>query len=347
MTEHFRMPAEWAPHRATWIAWPHNTADWPGKFAPIPWAYAEIVRVLARHERVGILTLERPKAEAVLRKAGADLSKVDFLRCPTDRVWTRDSGAIFVKDARGRKVATHWKFNGWAKYPNHKLDDKVPDRIARLQKRKQLKPMVGKIRVVLEGGSIDVNGAGTLLTTEECLLSPIQARNPKLSKDDLEKVLGESLGIKKVLWLGEGIAGDDTHGHVDDLARFTDENTVVVAQEEDPTDANFVLARDPGGMRPPICDGLFPVAAGLLGLPRDFGGTDWRDEARSRKVGTLVRKVARGQATARGMISAGPRTCNPGGAIEFNIFSLAVNALKSHSSLPTCNLLPFHTDDLP
>src|SRR5687767_7886885 len=130
MTQDYRMPAEWAPHRATWIAWPHNKADWPGKFEPIPWAYGEIVRVLSRNEPVGILTLEAPKAKAVLKQVGVDLKKVDFLRCPTDRVWTRDSGPIFVKDAQGRKHATHWKFNGWAKYPNHKKDDLVPSKIA-------------------------------------------------------------------------------------------------------------------------------------------------------------------------------------------------------------------------
>src|SRR5262249_33729544 len=156
----------------------------------------------------------------------------------TDRVWTRDFCPLFVK-SQSEIALTNWKFNGWAKYPNHKLDDAVPDRIAKKQKRRQWKPTAGKVRVVLEGGSIDVNGAGTLRTTEECRLSPIQARNPKLSKEEIERVLGEYLGIRKVLWLGDGIAGDDTHGHVDDLARFTDARTVVVAAEEDASDANF------------------------------------------------------------------------------------------------------------
>jgi agmatine deiminase len=242
----YRMPAEWEPHAATWIAWPHEKSDWPGKFEPIPWVYGEVVRHLVAGERVRILVDDaklQKSAQKILTRVGVDLEQVDFVQQPTDRVWTRDYCPLFVK--KDQDVAlTNWKFNGWAKYANHKLDDKVPDRIARLQKRKQVKPMVGKLRVVLEGGSIDVNGAGTLLTTEECLLSPIQARNPKLSKEELERVLSEHLGLRKILWLGEGIAGDDTHGHVDDLARFTDEQTVVVAQEEDPTDANFSKLRD-------------------------------------------------------------------------------------------------------
>jgi agmatine deiminase len=242
----FRMPAEWEPHAATWLAWPHEKSDWPGKFEPIPWVYGEVVRQIAAVERVRILVTEKLQKSAtkILERVGVDLSRIDFVQQPTDRVWTRDFCPLFVKSPTEEIALTNWKFNGWAKYPNHKLDDAVPDRIAKKQKRRQWKPAVGKLRVVLEGGSIDVNGAGTLLTTEECLLSPIQARNPKLSKEDLERVLGEYLGIRKVLWLGEGIAGDDTHGHVDDLARFTDARTVVVAQEDDPADANFAKLAD-------------------------------------------------------------------------------------------------------
>ena len=242
----FRMPAEWEPHAATFIAWPHERSDWPRKWGPIPWVYGEVVRHLVAGERVRILVdsaSSEKSARQILKRAGVDLAQVDFIRQPTDRVWTRDYCPLYVKS--GDEVAlTNWKFNGWAKYPNHKLDDAVPERIAKLQKRRQWKPSVGKHRVVLEGGSIDVNGAGTLLTTEECLLSPIQARNPKLSKDDIERVLGEHLAVRKVLWLGEGIAGDDTHGHVDDLARFVDARTVVVAQEDDRGDANFAKLAD-------------------------------------------------------------------------------------------------------
>jgi agmatine deiminase len=242
----YRMPAEWAPHAATWLAWPHEKSDWPGKFEPIPWVYGEVVRHLSADERVRILVddeaLEK-KARKILSRVGVDLTQIDFVRQKTDRVWTRDFCPLFVK--RDSDIAlTNWKFNGWAKYPNHKKDDAVPDRIAKLQKRKQWKPSVDGHRVVLEGGSIDVNGAGTLLTTEECLLSPIQARNPKLSKDQIEATLKEHLGLRKILWLGEGIVGDDTHGHVDDLARFTDEHTVVVAAESDRADANYEKLAD-------------------------------------------------------------------------------------------------------
>jgi agmatine deiminase len=242
----FRMPAEWELHAATWLAWPHERSDWPGKFPAIPFVYAEIVRWLSTGERVRIevnSAAHEQGARRVLKKAGVDLDQVDFLRIPTDRVWTRDHGPLFVKHPEGEVALTHWRFNGWAKYPNHKKDDAVPDHIARAQKRRQWKP-TGRIgrklqEVVLEGGSIDVNGQGTLLTTEECLLSPVQARNPGLSRESLERLLRDYLGVEKVLWLNEGIVGDDTHGHIDDLARFVDATTVLLATETDRTDANF------------------------------------------------------------------------------------------------------------
>ena len=247
----FRMPAEWEPHAATWIAWPHERTDWPGKFPAIPLVYAEIVRWLTRSERVRIevnTLAQEQGARRLLRRAGVDLGMVDFFRIRTDRVWTRDHGPLFVVHPEGEVALTHWRFNGWAKYPNHRKDDAVPDHIARFQKRRQWKPTArfgGRLQeVVLEGGSIDVNGTGTLLTTEECLLSEVQARNPGLSRAELEHVLAEHLGIRKVLWLGEGIVGDDTHGHVDDLARFIDETTVVLATESDPADANFAGLED-------------------------------------------------------------------------------------------------------
>jgi agmatine deiminase len=246
----FRMPAEWEPHLATWIAWPHQKADWPGKFEPIPWVYAEVVRHLSPGERVRILVegeSHEKSARKVLKRAGVDETRVDFYRIKTDRGWTRDFCPIFVRDSDGEVACTNWKFNGWAKYDNHKLDDAVPDQLARKLRRRQWKPMSPSKkpkRIVLEGGSIDVNGRGTLLTTEECLLSPVQARNPGVSREEIEQVLGAHLGIRKVLWLGDGIVGDDTHGHVDDLARFVDAHTVVVCVEDDPLDANFYKLRD-------------------------------------------------------------------------------------------------------
>jgi len=238
----FRMPAEWEPHEATWIAWPHNRDDWPGRFAPIPWVYGEIVRKVARVERVRILAEDADherRARRVLRKVGADLEAVEFFRVATDRVWTRDYGPIFVRNATDEVAITNWRFNGWAKYDNWKKDDAVTAQLARRLKMRQWQP-----GLVLEGGSIDVNGRGLLLTTEECLLSPVQARNPGLSKADIERALLDYLGARKVIWLRNGIAGDDTHGHIDDLARFVAHDTVVIVSEEDRSDANYEPLRE-------------------------------------------------------------------------------------------------------
>jgi agmatine deiminase len=244
----YRMPAEWEPHAATWLAWPHERTDWPGKFAPIPWVYAEVVRHLVPGERVRILvgdaTTEK-RARGVLTRAGVDGAGVDFFRVPTDRSWTRDYCPLFVRrDADPDVALTNWRFTGWAKYPNHKRDDAVPDRLARKLGRRQWQPAAGGRRLVLEGGAIDVNGRGTLLATEECLLDAVQERNPGVSREELERALAEHLGARHVLWLGRGIAGDDTHGHVDDIARFVDVRTVVAAVEEDPGDPNHEPLRD-------------------------------------------------------------------------------------------------------
>jgi agmatine deiminase len=242
----FRMPAEWEPHEATWIAWPHNRDDWPGRFAPIPWVYGEIARKLSRFERVRILVENRDHEQGVrriLKKAGADLDAVKFFACPTDRVWTRDYGPIFVRNARGRVAITNWRFNGWAKYDNWKKDDAVTARIARHLKMRAWQP-----NVVLEGGSVDVNGRGLLLTTEECLLSPVQARNPALTRLEIERALGDYLSARKVIWLRNGIAGDDTHGHIDDLARFVSHDTVVIASERDKSDPNYAPLRENLGL---------------------------------------------------------------------------------------------------
>jgi agmatine deiminase len=250
----YAMPAEWAPHRATWIGWPHNKADWPGKFEPIPWAYAEIVRVLSRNERVCILVQNAAATKAVLKKAEVDLARVDLFKIPTDRVWTRDSGAIFVTHKDGKKIATHWKFNGWAKYPNHKKDDQVAARIAKAAKVPEY-----KVDVVMEGGAIDVDGRGTLMATEECLLSDVQARNPGLGREGIEQVFRDVLGIERVIWLHRGIAGDDTHGHIDDLARFVAPGHILLCEEKNSKDVNHGIlsenrerlesARDAGGRR--------------------------------------------------------------------------------------------------
>ena len=257
------MPAEWEPHSATWLAWPHHRADWPGKFQPIPWVFAEIVRYLSRNERVELLVqdeAEEETARKILQYAGIPLdckphgtlkTGVCFHCWPTDRIWTRDYGAIFVRrepnTSRGAAPqyslgAINWKFNAWAKYPNWKNDDKIPRRISRLLKMPEWQPtfeLAGKSkRVVLEGGSIDVNGLGTLITTEECLLSDVQQRNPGASREAIEKVFADYLGISNVIWLGKGIAGDDTHGHVDDITRFVAPDTVVTVIEPNTNDPN-------------------------------------------------------------------------------------------------------------
>ena len=238
----FRMPAEWERHEATWLAWPHRLSDWPGRFGPIPWVYGEMVRKIVPGETVRIIvTTARHEAQArrVLTRVGADLTRVEFFRWPLDRGWTRDMGPMFVKK-RGQVAVVRFRFSGWAKYPDHRNDDKVPERAAKALGL-DLRPVVHEGKpVVLEGGAIDVNGRGTLLTTEECLLDPaVQVRNPGLTREGLERVVGGALGVTNAVWLGRGIAGDDTHGHVDDVCRFVSPGRVVLCQEEDASDANY------------------------------------------------------------------------------------------------------------
>jgi agmatine deiminase len=238
----FRMPAEWEPHEATWLAWPHRRDDWPGKFAAIPGVYAEIVRHLHVSEPVRIL-VEGPRAEEraqrTLSRLGVDLSRVEFFPFATDRAWIRDYGPLFVTGPSGTIAATEWKFNAWAKYLDWQKDDAAGSRIAAALGVPAWQPEIGERRIVLEGGSIDVNGAGLLLTTEECLLDSVQARNPGLERRELERLFADYLGVQKVLWLGRGIAGDDTHGHIDDLARFVGPRTIVAAAEENEADVNY------------------------------------------------------------------------------------------------------------
>ncbi len=239
----YRMPAEWEQHEATWLAWPHEVTDWPGKFPPVPWVYADIVRLLARVERVRILVESRSaesRARAILRQSHADLAAVEFFIVPTNRGWIRDFGPIFLKNKAGSVAATHWQFNGWAKYGNYRKDAAAFTRANKRLKHRIWHPEFKCRRVVLEGGSIDVNGRGTLLTTEECLLSKVQARNPGVTREQLETIFREYLGATHVAWLKNGIVGDDTHGHVDDLARFVNPRTVVVAIEHDKSEVNYL-----------------------------------------------------------------------------------------------------------
>ena len=251
------MPAEWEPHAATWLAWPHYKLDWPGKFEPIPWVYAEIIRYLSRQERVEIIVKDAAAeklARKILKRAHALNDNVRFHRWPTDRVWTRDSGCSFVhscgpdSSVRQREdtqlAAITWRFNAWAKYPNWKRDQKIASLMAKTAGAEEIQPQFKKNSVVLEGGSIDVNGCGTLITTEECLLSRVQQRNPGMTKRDYEKVFAEYLGAYKVIWLGRGIVGDDTHGHVDDLTRFVSPDTVVTCVDADPKSENYEALRE-------------------------------------------------------------------------------------------------------
>jgi agmatine deiminase len=237
------MPAEWEPHRATWISWPHHEPDWPGKLEAVRWVYAEIVRVLAGFEAVDILCSSESTMETArltLAAHGVADTHVRLHHVPTDRVWLRDSAPTAVSDEDGRVVLLNWAFNGWAKYENWHLDATVGEAIARLTGLPRHEPRRpdARGRVVLEGGGIEVNGDGLLLATEEWLLSDTQVRNPGFGRSDYEQLFREWLGVRQTIWLGEGCVGDDTHGHVDDVARFVNRDTVVLAVEQDPDDEN-------------------------------------------------------------------------------------------------------------
>jgi agmatine deiminase len=265
-----RWPAEWERHAATWLAWPHNRSDWPGRFGPIPWVYADIVRKIAAGERVRVLVNDAAHAASARRhldRVGVDPDRVDLHRIPTDRVWTRDSGPIVVRTggARGGRAVAGFRFDAWSKYPDFRRDARIPARAARLLDLPLLPVRHGGRDVVLEGGAIDGNGAGTVLVTEECLLDPaVQVRNPGFGRKDYEAVFAGVLGARATIWLGKGIAGDDTHGHVDDLARFVSPRTIVLAREDDPADPNHAAlaenrerlasARLADGTRPEVID---------------------------------------------------------------------------------------------
>jgi agmatine deiminase len=268
----FRMPAEWEPQEAIWLSWPHKRASWPGHFRPIPAKFAEIAAHISRRQKVRF-NIARPlqkRAWALLSRAGAELANVEFYPHPTNDAWCRDHGPIFVKNDRTGEVAlTDWKYNAWGdKYPPYHLDNRVPPLIARALGLRRFEK-----RRVLEGGSIDVNGRGLLLTTEACLLHP--NRNPALKRAQIEGMLRDYLGVQTVLWLGDGILGDDTDGHIDDLSRFFREDGIVTVVEPNRRDPNHrILAanlerlrglRTPAGKRfklielpmpkPAFCDG--------------------------------------------------------------------------------------------
>ena len=282
------MPAEWEPHAATWLAWPHYEGDWPRKFEPIPWVYAEIVRNLAKHERVELIVdnaAAARHAQRILQRADALTGDIRFHRWPTNRVWLRDSGCIFLKHDAGspgreqplwhrlraafvpadrdlqqvirpvkrskrkqaaapeRAMALKFRFNAWAKYSNWRYDENIGSRMAKAAHAQEIRPLSLGKRMVLEGGSIEVNGAGTILSTEECLLSKQQQRNAHMARVHYEKAFADYLGAPHTIWLGRGIFGDDTHGHVDDLSRFVWKSTVLTMVEPNTKDVNHAPLR--------------------------------------------------------------------------------------------------------
>ena len=252
----FHMPAEWEPQAAVWLSWPHRRGTWPGHFRPIPAKFAEIAAIISRFEPVRINAAGplQARARRLIERAGGDPANIACFPHATDDCWCRDHGPVFVKHAGTGEVAlTDWNFNAWGrKYQRYARDNRIPSRIGRALGLRRF-----PVGLTLEGGSIDVNGAGSLLTTESCLLNP--NRNPHLTRAAIERALRDHLGVNRVLWLGEGIAGDDTDGHVDDLSRFYRVDGIVTAVERNPRDANHRALQDnrrrlaelrtPGGRR--------------------------------------------------------------------------------------------------
>ena len=270
----FRMPAEWEPQEAVWLSWPHRLATWPGHFRSIPARFAEIAARISERERVRINVAPEAekKAASLVARAGADMARVDFHANPTNDAWCRDHGPIFVRNDRTGEVAiTDWEYNAWGgKYPAFDADNRIPSRVAKALGMRRFTP-----GIVLEGGSIDVNGAGCLLTTEACLLN--RNRNPELSRNEIEDRLRRFLGADTVLWLGDGIAGDDTDGHVDDLTRFFAPTGIVTAVERNPRDVNYAPLRENRerlkSLRTPA-GGRFKVVE--LPMPAPVGARDHR-----------------------------------------------------------------------
>ena len=261
----FTMPAEWERHEATWLIWPHNPKDWPDKIGTVRWVYGEMVRKIAPGERVRLLVnhaADEKAARSLILRAGAERSHVEFIRHPTNRGWTRDTGPVFVKrpargagqghkskiqnpksnirKAKGETAIVHFHFNAWAKHDDWQKDRRVPETAARLLGKRLFHAECDGKEFVIEGGGIEVNGYGTLLTTEQCYLDPkVQVRNPGLGRKEIEDTLKSYLGVTNVQWLVAGPVGDDTHGHIDDICRFVNPKTVVLIKETNPGDVNY------------------------------------------------------------------------------------------------------------
>jgi len=247
----YTMPAEWEPHAATWLGWPHNASDWPGKFEVIPWVYGEMVRKISAGEKVRLIIRHKRDedfARRVFKHVGVNLRNIQFVLHPTNRGWTRDTGPLFVKrplpgtrnrDSRTETAIVHFHFNGWAKYDNWRKDTKVPETAAKLLRQKLFHAESEGRPFVIEGGGMELNGRGTLISTEECYLHPrIQVRNPGLGRAEIETALKNYLGVTNIGWLRKGPVGDDTHGHIDDICRFVNAKTLVLVRERNGRDVN-------------------------------------------------------------------------------------------------------------
>jgi agmatine deiminase len=247
MINSIRFPAEWETHKSTILCWPHQKEDWPGKFMPIHWVYTEIIKNIIPGEIVRIIVQSKAhklKVINYLERSQVPLNKIEFIIAQTDRGWMRDSSPAFVKTGQETK-AIEFLFNGWAKYPNHINDRKIPKLLSKKLNIELSTAVHNNRKIVLEGGAIDLNGEGTLLTTEECLLDEnVQTRNPGFTKSDYEEIFNKYLGVTNIIWLGGGIAGDDTHGHIDDLCRFVNKNTLLICKEDNINDENYLTLKE-------------------------------------------------------------------------------------------------------
>lgn len=243
-----RFPAEWEKQQGILLCFPHNGNDWPGKYEAIQWAFVEFIKKIATYESVFLVLANeklKSKVEAMLKMAHVDTNRVSYIIHKTNRSWMRDSGPIIIKKNDGQREALNFNFNAWAKYKNYQLDKHVPLKVAQFLNIPLTQVTYKGLPVVLEGGAIDVNGKGSLLTSEECLLHPtIQVRNPNFTKEDYEIIFKDYLGVTNVIWLGDGIVGDDTHGHIDDLCRFINEDTIITVVETNPKSKNYVPLQD-------------------------------------------------------------------------------------------------------
>ncbi|MCW2120137.1 agmatine/peptidylarginine deiminase [Flavobacterium sp. 7A] len=246
-TTNRRFPAEWEKQEGILLCFPHNGNDWPGKYEAIQWAFVEFIKKVATYEKVFLLVADdklKAKVADMLDRARVAIENVSYIIHKTNRSWMRDSGPIVVYN-NGQREGLNFNFNGWAKYKNYQLDRNVPQKVTNFLNIPVTQVMYKGKPVIVEGGAIDVNGRGTLITSEECLMHPnIQVRNAGFTKEDYEAVFKEYLGVTNVIWLGDGVEGDDTHGHIDDLARFISEDTIVTIVELDQNDANYKPLQD-------------------------------------------------------------------------------------------------------